>query len=47
MGLVVGVLSMIVALARAAAVTRLRRIVPYVSRIGRIHHTLPDAQAPG
>jgi cytochrome c biogenesis protein CcdA len=33
MGLVVTLLSLAVALARAAAVTRLRRILPYVSRI--------------
>ncbi|MEV4163272.1 cytochrome c biogenesis CcdA family protein [Nonomuraea dietziae] len=32
MGVVVGVLSMAVALARAAAVARLRRLLPYVSR---------------
>ncbi|TMR94991.1 cytochrome c biogenesis protein CcdA [Nonomuraea basaltis] len=34
MGLVVAVLSLAVALARATAVTRLRRVLPYVSRTG-------------
>ncbi|KAB2339817.1 cytochrome c biogenesis CcdA family protein [Actinomadura rudentiformis] len=33
MGLVVGLLAMMVALARDAAVTRLRRLLPYVSRV--------------
>ncbi|GAA0405260.1 hypothetical protein Acor_23070 [Acrocarpospora corrugata] len=34
MGLVVAVLSLVVALARDAVVTRLRRLLPYVSRAG-------------
>ncbi|MFI0444411.1 cytochrome c biogenesis CcdA family protein [Actinomadura sp. 6N118] len=33
MGLVVGLLAMMVALTREAAVTRLRRLLPYVSRV--------------
>ncbi|GAA2589941.1 cytochrome c biogenesis protein CcdA [Actinomadura fulvescens] len=33
MGLIVGLLAMMVALARAAAVARLRRLLPYVSRV--------------
>ncbi|GGO60811.1 cytochrome c biogenesis CcdA family protein [Nonomuraea cavernae] len=40
MGLVIAVLSLAVALARAAVVTRLRRVLPYVSRAGGVLLTL-------